>query len=722
MNRQVEKTEITPVPSFCIHPSPSPAPPSTALALSFGRAVQHSKRKLKMEPEIEPELSAPTTKKAARIGQQVFSTIEILENELRSKTQLATHHTQYLKTELDSSSSVAAEVTCRYSDIPCPRQTAVMVHEGKFLHANFVSDTECTRVFVASQYPTDLLLFWNFIVQNPHDIFDLSSESCSYAPSNIGDEKKFGTIHVQLVDKEEKLSNLCMYYYEISDTSTGTAHLIRRLCYTGWTKHGVLSAADLSSLVSYLETALSEKTLIHCSGGIGRTGTLIAGFFLKDRILQGKTDSSNLESSLIELIVYLRRQRGPRFVQNQQQLSLLHQFAQDLLSHSSQSDDEESSTQPLAEADHQQATDRTEPSQSHSLTELSQIPLSLVPQTPSFQSILSIELSQRTPPHLLEQVFDELPRIKIWFDRSTRKLHFGYGTSVVRALAEISPSLEEIVGYSYCTIFDRSLHLYANTWKFESPHLSVQSLLETAHEYFTKLHLPKRPSLSLSQKPTERELLLQCLKTQPGLCIGENHSDSSSKDFLCTHLPFLVAHGVTTLFFEQLPQESLQDEIDQFFTSPKEAPMPSALSAYLDYLSAGHGIPRYRHGFKNVIVAAKAAGLQRIVCIDTETTYSAGTNKKFGVTDVPKRLLAMNYHAAQAIASNKNPGKYIVFAGGAHIPTIAGIPGLADITGCSSILVYQASSTEEVGIRCNVQVADYNTTALFDIAVKRLSS
>ena len=59
---------------------------------------------------------------------------------------------------------------------------------------------------------------------------------------------------------------------------------IRQLHYTGWPDHGVPSADSLQSFQRMFEifthmvlhSDQNEKAIVHCSAGIGRTGTTIA--------------------------------------------------------------------------------------------------------------------------------------------------------------------------------------------------------------------------------------------------------------------------------------------------------------------------------------------------------------------------------------------------------------------------------------------------------------
>ena len=729
MSSEIRKTKSAPASEFStgtvVSSIQAPARGSTRF---FGRAVEHLKRILGVGGELESCSSAPLTKKAAQVGQQAVLDIQKLLVDLHDETRRATGGIQFLRTQFDhADSKLPAEVMAQYSNVPCPRHTAVTVGEGVYIHANYVGDVRSGRTFVASQYPKDFQLFWKCVTEHNLDIVDLAHDKNPYAPMEVGDEMAFGDISVRCIGKSDETDNESMYLYEVRDTLSRTTRTIRRLLFKGWPSHGTVSVPTLDALVSKLETSFSGRTLVHCSAGIGRTGTLIAAYFLKECILRRQIGPENLGVALVDLISKLRGQRGEGFVQTSEQFSLLVHFAEYLLKKMSVHD------VPVREASEERcATSKQEEGtagEEHRLKGPTpgaariQKEMCSVDDRP-FSTRVSIELTEKTPVELIQKVIAELRGTKVRFDVATKTLHLGYETAVIRALSEASPSLGAIVGVNQYTIFDDYIQAYAKDCKHAFP---ASGLLEEAKKYFATVSLQSSSPLVLSRGCSEQHLLSHCLEKRPGICIGECHGNSSPKDFLCEHLPFMVKRGVTTLFIEHLPSESLQDELDQFLALPEDASMPKALSTYLDYLSAGMLISKQARGYKDVIVAAKAAGIQHVVCVDTNETYTAGTNSRDGVVDLSKRLMAMNFRAAQLVEAYKGRGKYIIFAGGKHTTLCDGIPGLSQLTGCPSILIRDAQCKGEAGVVPDVTIiedmAPHQEGALsfhFDAEIKRI--
>ena len=110
---------------------------------------------------------------------------------------------------------------------------------------------------------------------------------------------------------------------------------IMRYRFPTWKDDEVLPLNTFKEIVDMVddqEFCLGDRpVLVHCHAGVGRTGCVIAAIFLKEKIFNGEITKENFFEKLQELILELRKQRGPLFVQKEGQFNLLCTYGQDLL-------------------------------------------------------------------------------------------------------------------------------------------------------------------------------------------------------------------------------------------------------------------------------------------------------------------------------------------------------------------------------------------------------
>lgn len=234
----------------------------------------------------------------------------------------------------------ADDLPHRFSNIRCPRNTAISV-AGRYLHASKVGEGVARRSFIASQAPLaeDSEPFWKAIFESAPtlvalvDLTTLKDQTeggvTQYYPDELNQTVKYGCMSISFLEVRGHT-----YTYQITNTETGAVKTIQRCHYADWKDFGVISVPALHELVQEVETLSPDpKDLlwIHCRAGVGRTGSLITALILKEKIARGEITRANLDTSLVDLITTLRKQRGPAFVQQKGQLDLLHQYAESLL-------------------------------------------------------------------------------------------------------------------------------------------------------------------------------------------------------------------------------------------------------------------------------------------------------------------------------------------------------------------------------------------------------
>lgn len=230
------------------------------------------------------------------------------------------------------------EVNGRFSSIGCPKKTALKVGET-YLHANIVGKDISERCFIATQAPLPIAyaLFWQSVWEQEGMIIDLTAEGdrqsgvTVYYPPVIDQPEVYGAFKVDLVQESEK-EGVKIHQYRMTQQATKKSKLIQRMHFDQWRDFNAVSLEHLKTLISILEKDTSGKpTWVHCRAGVGRTGTLITSFILKEKINNKEIHAGNLETALIELIINLRRHRGECFVQQAIQFKLILDYGKWLL-------------------------------------------------------------------------------------------------------------------------------------------------------------------------------------------------------------------------------------------------------------------------------------------------------------------------------------------------------------------------------------------------------
>ncbi|XP_008213917.1 receptor-type tyrosine-protein phosphatase F isoform X1 [Nasonia vitripennis] len=161
-----------------------------------------------------------------------------------------------------------------------------------YINANFITGYGGKeKAYIATQgpKPNTIVDFWRMIWQENVQIICMMANlvendkiKCEqYWPSAVGKKILYGTILVQF-SSEEIHSD---YTYRTFKVYCGTleARTIEHLHYTAWPDHGVPSSPR--SIVAFLQQlqrhapfddrANQPPIVVHCSAGVGRTGTLI---------------------------------------------------------------------------------------------------------------------------------------------------------------------------------------------------------------------------------------------------------------------------------------------------------------------------------------------------------------------------------------------------------------------------------------------------------------
>ncbi|XP_055956268.1 receptor-type tyrosine-protein phosphatase kappa [Patella vulgata] len=182
--------------------------------------------------------------------------------------------------------------------------------------------------YVASQGPVVDIVneFWRmiWIVETGKiimltNLVEIGVHKCFRYWPTLGKEKTFGEISVRMT-KEDTYANFTVRTLQVNKGDS-RSRTIKQYHYTSWPDKGV--PTDTASLVEFRNKVLTSNTahlgpmVIHCSAGIGRTGTFIAiDFLIEEAKATGSVD-------MYECVKQLRYERVS-MVQTLEQYAFLH--------------------------------------------------------------------------------------------------------------------------------------------------------------------------------------------------------------------------------------------------------------------------------------------------------------------------------------------------------------------------------------------------------------
>ncbi|XP_019370273.1 PREDICTED: receptor-type tyrosine-protein phosphatase beta isoform X1 [Gavialis gangeticus] len=208
-----------------------------------------------------------------------------------------------------------------------------------YINASYIAGNNFRREYIATQGPLPGTKddFWKMAwEQNVHNIVMVTQcvekgrVKCDHYWPLDQDSLYYGDLIVEMLS-ESVLPEWTIREFKIcSEEQLDSKRLIRHFHYTVWPDHGVPETTQ--SLIQFVRTVRdyinrtpdTGPTIVHCSAGVGRTGTFIA----LDRILQQLDSKDSVD---IYGAVYDLRLHRVHMVQTECQYVYLHQCVRDVL-------------------------------------------------------------------------------------------------------------------------------------------------------------------------------------------------------------------------------------------------------------------------------------------------------------------------------------------------------------------------------------------------------
>lgn len=233
----------------------------------------------------------------------------------------------------------------RYLNILPPMATVVSVNVGDNvlmpIHANRINDTT-----IAAQGPMTAAanrhgipaFFAAALDQGVQSIVNLTNQadglkndtvSVEYWPA-VGDTRTcvVGSRTIEVTNNGvRQYSGYRIVDLSVAEPATNTVRGISIYQFTQWPDHGVPRGEAADQFMLFMDVfereSGSSKTIVHCSAGVGRTGTFIVLRQLLEGIRNGSITRGNLLETIRDRVWEGRIARGWGFVQSPAQMVLL---------------------------------------------------------------------------------------------------------------------------------------------------------------------------------------------------------------------------------------------------------------------------------------------------------------------------------------------------------------------------------------------------------------
>ncbi|XP_036764908.2 receptor-type tyrosine-protein phosphatase O isoform X2 [Manis pentadactyla] len=199
-----------------------------------------------------------------------------------------------------------------------------------YINANYIPGYNSPQEYIATQGPLPETRndFWKMVLQQKSQMIVMLTQcnekrrvKCDHYWPFTEEPIAYGDITVEMISEEEQDDWACRCFrINYADETQDVMHFN----YTAWPDHGVPTANAAQSILQFVHAVRQQATrckgpvVVHCSAGVGRTGTFIA----LDRLLQHVRDHEFVD--ILGLVSEMRSYRMS-MVQTEEQYIFIHQ-------------------------------------------------------------------------------------------------------------------------------------------------------------------------------------------------------------------------------------------------------------------------------------------------------------------------------------------------------------------------------------------------------------
>nr|XP_019957680.1 PREDICTED: receptor-type tyrosine-protein phosphatase eta-like [Paralichthys olivaceus] len=205
-----------------------------------------------------------------------------------------------------------------------------------YINASYMPGYNSRKEFIAAQGPLPITVneFWRMIWEKNAQTLVMLTRCNEQGRVKCEQYWGYGTKHFENITvtttSDIPLEDWTIREFDVKNLKTAETRSVRQFHFTAWPDHGVPQTTELLINFRHLvrehmdQYSRHSPTVVHCSAGVGRTGTFIA---IDRMIFQIERDNS------VDVygIVHDQRMHRPLMVQTEDQYVFLHQCAMDII-------------------------------------------------------------------------------------------------------------------------------------------------------------------------------------------------------------------------------------------------------------------------------------------------------------------------------------------------------------------------------------------------------